>query len=45
MAFQSMMTGAECAVAVNPLHQVLKHSDRDQSLQKVRGQRSVLGSA
>lgn len=36
MAFQSLMSGADCAVAVNPLHQVLKHSERDQSLQKDR---------
>ncbi|KAH7108429.1 TPR-like protein [Auriculariales sp. MPI-PUGE-AT-0066] len=36
MAFQAMMSGAECATGANPLSQVLKHADNDRSLQRDR---------
>ena len=32
MAFQSMISGAECSTSVNPLSQLLKHSERDPTL-------------
>ena len=35
MSFQGLMSGAECAVEVNPLSQVLKHTEGDRSLQQV----------
>ncbi len=36
MSLATLMSGAECAVQVNPLSQVLKHTDGDRSLQQVR---------
>ncbi|KAF8919890.1 peroxisome targeting signal receptor [Mucidula mucida] len=36
MSFQSLVSGSECAVAANPLSQVLKHTDGDRSLQQDR---------
>jgi len=36
MSFVGLMLGAECAVKVNPLSQVLKHMDGNCSLQQVR---------
>lgn len=37
MSLAGLMSGAECAVEVNPLSQVLKHTvDGDRSLQQVR---------
>ena len=36
MSLAGLMSGAECAVQVNPLSQVLKHTDGDRSLQQVR---------
>jgi len=36
MSFVGLMSGAECAVEVNPLSQVLKHTDGNRSLQQVR---------
>ena len=41
MSLAGLMSGAECAVQVNPLSQVLKHTDGDRSLQQV----SFLASA
>lgn len=35
MSLAGLMSGAECAVEVNPLSQVLKHTDGDRSLQQV----------
>ena len=35
MSLAGLMSGAECAVQVNPLSQVLKHTDGDRSLQQV----------
>jgi len=35
MSLAGLMSGAECAVQVNPLSQVLKHADGDRSLQQV----------
>ncbi|KAL0956345.1 hypothetical protein HGRIS_002495 [Hohenbuehelia grisea] len=36
MAFQGLVSGSECAVAANPLSQVLKHTEGDRSLQQDR---------
>ncbi|KAH9978583.1 hypothetical protein BGW80DRAFT_1279764 [Lactifluus volemus] len=36
MSLAGLMSGSECAVEVNPLSQVLKHSDADRSLQQDR---------
>ncbi|KAF8602358.1 TPR-like protein [Ceratobasidium sp. AG-I] len=36
MAFNAMMSGAECAVDVNPLSQMLKHTERESSFQRDR---------
>ncbi|KAK2464215.1 hypothetical protein APHAL10511_003672 [Amanita phalloides] len=36
MAFQSLVSGAECGVSTNPLSQVLKHTEGDRSLQQDR---------
>ncbi|KAA1476078.1 TPR-like protein [Dentipellis sp. KUC8613] len=36
MSLQGLMSGADCAVAANPLSQVLKHSEGDRSLQQDR---------
>lgn len=36
MSLAGLVSGAECAVQVNPLSQVLKHTDGDRSLQQVR---------
>ncbi|KAI0266835.1 peroxisome targeting signal receptor [Gloeopeniophorella convolvens] len=36
MSLAGLMSGAECAVEVNPLSQVLKHTDGDRSLQQDR---------
>ncbi|KAI0305738.1 hypothetical protein B0F90DRAFT_1815316 [Multifurca ochricompacta] len=36
MSLAGLMSGAECAVEVNPLSQVLKHTDGDRSLQQVK---------
>ena len=36
MSLANLMSGSECAVEVNPLSQVLKHTDGDRSLQQVR---------
>ncbi|PFH53854.1 hypothetical protein AMATHDRAFT_136767 [Amanita thiersii Skay4041] len=36
MSFQSLISGAECNVASNPLAQVLKHTEGDRSLQQLR---------
>ena len=36
MAMQSMLSGADCSVGSTPLAQLLKHSDRDTSLQQDR---------
>jgi hypothetical protein len=35
MSLAGLVSGAECAVQVNPLSQVLKHADGDRSLQQV----------
>ncbi|KAF8274493.1 peroxisome targeting signal receptor [Lactarius quietus] len=35
MSLAGLMSGAECAVEVNPLSQVLKHTDGDRSLQQL----------
>ncbi|KAI0029662.1 peroxisome targeting signal receptor [Vararia minispora EC-137] len=35
MSLQGLISGAECAVEVNPLSQVLKHADGDRSLQQL----------
>jgi peroxin-5 len=35
MSLAGLVSGAECAVQVNPLSQVLKHTDGDRSLQQV----------
>ncbi|TFY73691.1 hypothetical protein EWM64_g10321 [Hericium alpestre] len=36
MSLQGLMSGADCAVAANPLSQVLKHADTDRSVQQDR---------
>ncbi|KAG9097377.1 Peroxisomal membrane signal receptor PTS1, partial [Ceratobasidium sp. UAMH 11750] len=36
MAFNAMMSGAECAVDVNPLSQMLKHTERESAFQRDR---------
>ena len=36
MSLAGLVSGADCAVQVNPLSQVLKHTDGDRSLQQVR---------
>lgn len=35
MAFQGLISGAECATPSNPLSQVLKHTEGDRSIQQV----------
>lgn len=35
MSLQGLMSGADCAVEVNPLHQVLKHTEGDRGVQQV----------
>jgi peroxin-5 len=45
MSLAGLVSGAECAVQVNPLSQVLKHTDGDRSLQKVRLLASVMPHA
>jgi hypothetical protein len=35
MSFSSLISGADCATSSNPLSQVLKHTDVDNSLQRV----------
>ncbi|KAF8713741.1 Tetratricopeptide repeat, partial [Rhizoctonia solani] len=37
MAFNAMMSGAECAVDANPLSQMLKHTERESPFQRVLG--------
>ncbi|KAL4073917.1 TPR-like protein [Scleroderma citrinum] len=36
MSFQNLISGSECAIASNPLSQVLKHTEGDRSLQQDR---------
>ncbi|KAF9070108.1 hypothetical protein BDP27DRAFT_1324300 [Rhodocollybia butyracea] len=36
MAFQSLISGSECAAPANPLSQVLKHTESDRSIQQDR---------
>ena len=36
MSLAGLMSGSECTLEVNPLSQVLKHTDGDRSLQQVR---------
>ncbi|KAG9125252.1 Peroxisomal membrane signal receptor PTS1, partial [Ceratobasidium sp. 392] len=36
MAFNAMMSGAECAVDANPLSQMLKHTERESAFQRDR---------
>ncbi|PWZ02303.1 TPR-like protein [Testicularia cyperi] len=43
MAFQSMMSGAECSTSNNGLSQILKHTQQDRSLQ--HGDRTFAGPA
>ena len=45
MSLAGLVSGAECAVQVNPLSQVLKHTDGDRSLQQVRLSASALPHA
>lgn len=35
MSFSSLISGADCGTSSNPLSQVLKHTDADNSLQRV----------
>ena len=35
MSLQGLMSSADCAVEVNPLHQVLKHTEGDRGVQQV----------
>lgn len=35
MSLQGLISGSECAVPLNPLSQVLKHTEGDRSLQQV----------
>jgi hypothetical protein len=35
MSFSSLISGADCSTSSNPLSQVLKHTDADNSLQRV----------
>ncbi len=45
MSLAGLVSGAECAVQVNPLSQVLKHTDGDRSLQQVRLYPSAMSCA
>ncbi|VDB96489.1 unnamed protein product [Peniophora sp. CBMAI 1063] len=36
MSLQGLMSGADCAVEINPLHQVLKHTEGDRGVQQDR---------
>jgi hypothetical protein len=35
MSLQSLISGSECAIPANPLSQVVKHTEKDRSLQHV----------
>lgn len=35
MSLSSLISGADCALPSNPLHQVLKHTEGDRSIQRV----------
>ena len=44
MSLQGLVSGSECALPHNPLAQVLKHTEGDRSVQKVRTSRGRLRS-